>query len=1308
MDKRANLNDIIAYIEGKRKASDSLALLTSITVTAGLLTMANPAVGSAVSSIYTILGRNLPNQLTGLFNQLKPSFESRAIDDYERCRLAEILLAKLALLDALEKSFQAKDRLFARWKIEKSLSVQQHEEILEVDQKRESKLVDEWKTDSFDMVAYWEQFLTDISSIVEMTPEVRTEFKNTIMQLFEAYKNQVVLQSETFNVYINEKDSITFSHQINELHTLQNFRSLYRTINDVDEWLRDSTEPAINLQFFNYQDKDFIKQLEQQLVNDVIYVKGKTREEVIYYILYLFKQEKTEHGNNTYIIDTLENWNKLKGICKGKILIPNFHAQEVEIIPGNTNIISFSEEDYIGNKSPIELKKRVLSNMYDQLYKVIGNNQKANDLVVRSNGLFSVFKRIVFKGKMAQPKWESSISDSLIPALLMGSWTDKDQQIVSNLAGMDYSDYMRIIRHVIGGEDPFLLKYKDFSETVYKLANLEEAWEILFDHLTSEQLVRWKQVAVDLLKDVPPKFDLPNDEHFQAGIVGKGPRYSETIKKGVLKSLTIFAIMEGRDNFFDIHSTQRFIDEIVESVFEDADRSHKWFALSEHFSELAEASPETVIEQLEKEIKNENSFIWNVFEQNGDGLWGRNYYTHILWGLEKLFCYEETVSRAIFVLGQLAERKVQYQITNSPINTLYHALLAWLHNINVTIPEKRALTRRVVKQTSIGWELICLLIPDRSPGGFATEMKKPDYRPYEFSSELRYKSEIVETYQDYTRLAIEEAGCNLERWAVLFKKCFFFELDLANEMFTGVQTAIANTKDDSIKYHLKETIRELIYTHRYFVKADWTLDEKYIQIIEEEVFQKISYENKLYEYLYLFEKDSYNELHPVPYDRDKKMDYQKQRQELRERRIEALEDIQQDAELDVIMIVNHLDNSNKLGLRAIGSIMASEFHSYNVEEKFIDDILSAEKHEVLLGYMETIYYKHGLRVIEPLLEKVKGILSLYVALLKIPEIDRSFVTLLESSPVEVAKQYWKEFNYRSHIKDTKLFEQVFVNLLENRNYDGALDMLRRSDSSDIEKFVQVLEGIINKPGDKKMGQLELYVITDAFETIYQVQSLSEELYHRVCFLEWAFFSLIKKTFSPKYLLKELKTKPEFMANLVNVAFKSSDQKNNNRKLSEAEQRLAQQAFSVLYDLGFCPCEEDGKIDVTELEKWTDTYLKLISESKREAIGKQILGGCFAHSPKGTDGIFPHEAVREVYERYYSSNLNKGFVIGIANQRGVFTMTNGEEEKDLANYYASQAKAIRIYFPRVAASLKEIADDYSRQSKVYREKASYDS
>lgn len=105
----------------------------------------------------------------------------------------------------------------------------------------------------------------------------------------------------------------------------------------MDQWLRDATDPSINLQVFNYKEKDFVKQLEQQLASDVIYVKGKTREEVIYYILY-----HTEHGNNTYIIDTLENWNKMRGKCQGKILIPNFNAQEVEIIPGNTNILSFS------------------------------------------------------------------------------------------------------------------------------------------------------------------------------------------------------------------------------------------------------------------------------------------------------------------------------------------------------------------------------------------------------------------------------------------------------------------------------------------------------------------------------------------------------------------------------------------------------------------------------------------------------------------------------------------------------------------------------------------------------------------------------------------------------------------------------------------------------------------------------------------------------------------------------------------------------------------------------------------------------
>jgi len=74
--------------------------------------------------------------------------------------------------------------------------------------------------------------------------------------------------------------------------------------------------------------------------------------------------------------------------------------------------------------------------------------------------LFSVFKRMIFKGKMAQPKWEPSISNSLISALLMGSWTDNDQDLVSKLVGMDYSDYMTTLRHVIGGEAPFLLSLR--------------------------------------------------------------------------------------------------------------------------------------------------------------------------------------------------------------------------------------------------------------------------------------------------------------------------------------------------------------------------------------------------------------------------------------------------------------------------------------------------------------------------------------------------------------------------------------------------------------------------------------------------------------------------------------------------------------------------------------------------------------------------------------------------------------------------------------------------------------------------------
>jgi hypothetical protein len=1308
-----NLKQIIAYVNGKTPTIDRVSMLAAVTITATSLA-AFPVLGATASTAATLLGKTLPEQIKKLIQLAKNDKEQAAMNVQDRCRFVDVLLAKLAVFHVTEKQLTGTDKLFAQWKIANK-SADDRKEIEELDYKREKAVMEGYQDNRFNKEGYWDQLIEDIITIMEIemddVPTFTTTMQNDIRNTYEAFKKQVILESEFYSVY---SSGGTENKLIEILQFMKSYGHLYSTIDEMEQSLRDKTEPAISLKFFNYKEKSFEESFLEQLSQDVIYVKGKTREEVVFYILYILKYIEKQRTPQTYIIDSIDNWNALKGKCQGKILIPNFSAAEVDIIPNNTNIIAYSEEDYVGNRSPIELKKRIIRNMREQLQEEINDVRRANEIIGKSSGLFTTFKRIVFKGKMGLPKWQAHDLDVLIPALLVGSWTDSkdDLAVVCRLAGVDDKEYMSKLAAVIGGEDPYLLKYTNFGTTIYKLANVEEAWEILFKHITAEHMNTFRQLIQDLLLDVPPKFDLPIEDHFQASIFNKSGKHSDTIKKGIIRTLIMIANMNGIDNNFNVLSTQSWVDDLLVEVFKNITTEKKWFAISETLSDIAEASPEIFLSVLEREVGKQDSQIWQLFEQTSDGFGARNYYTNVLWGLEKLLCLEDFVPRAVRVLAKLSERDINYPITNSPFETLCRALLAWYHDINISINEKIQLTNHIVKTSTIGWELLTKLLPDRSPGHTAMSMSRPYYRNYNQKYELKYQSEVGHTYKSYMQFAIREAAGNLKRWAVIFEKCFFFELGLEKEVIHGVQQAIDNSGSDQDKYFLKETVRELIHNHRYFIDAEWSLDVVYVDIIERKIFDKIVFQQASFDYLYLFKTDQLTDLHPDSYKRDKDFndDFQKQYRQLKQERVQAMNRLMQDPDFSLSLFLSNLDEQTAvMGLRAIGSIMAADIHDYQIDLAFVEEVIAAGKIDVLIAYMSTIYEAKGFHAVKDLLGKIEVNTEITVSLLSVAKVNDEFLEYLSSFHKQGIDRYWKAFTYQREIKEKTTRDFVFDKLLTYQNFHNAFQMLHRAFKEDVEKHILALEHLMYNPGsDYQVAHYDIHYIVQSFKKIYEEEKLNESLHTRVCALEWRYFNVLVNRIQPKYLKREIQMNPSFLAQLVSSAYKASNQEELPVDRSEAEQSLSRQAWNILFQLEFCPCLDDyGNINVHELTSYTEEYLKQIDFKKREDIGRQTLGKSFAYSPKGEDDIFPMEAVREVFELYYSEELKRGFYLGKINQRGAYFGTEGKAEQELALRYEDYARALRIEYPRLSQTLKKISDQYRAESIGQRELASYD-
>ena len=1075
-----------------------------------------------------------------------------------------------------------------------------------------------------------------------------------------------------------------------------------------EEYLMSCTNPKISLNFFDYEEKkfenNFLKMLSTQ---GTIYLQGKTKEEVMGYALYIIKNKARHLIPKVMIVDGLEKWNELKGYCENKILIPNFNSNEITIIPNNINVILYGEEDFLGNKEPLKLNKRTLENMRDKLNREIDDLTIAHQLVSQCNGLYSIFKRKVFEGKSGKPRWEEHSDLNLIPALLASSWKNntKDKSFIERLTSINYELFIESIQCVTNGEDPFILHYNTGYEDIFKLANVEESWEILFSKITQETLQLFETLTLEVLSEIPAKYDLPLDDHYRSGLLTKESlEYSSTLKKGIIRSLIVIALKENSITC----DKKRFVDNIIERLLTETKESKQWFAIAEFLPLLAEASPQIFIDFLEREVDNSESKIWTLFENVADGLWGRNYYTHVLWALEKLLCLEDVAPRSIKVLTKLAERKINYKISNSPMSSLSQALSGWFHQVNISIEDKIELVEYVVENSTIGWELLEEILPNRNNSGIVSSMNYFKYRPYEFKYKLEYSDQLFKTYKAYTLIAINATDRDLIKWGLIFDKCLFIELGLYDLVKEELDKVLSNNILDEQKYVFKEKIRDIIYRHRYFKDSAWALSGENVEKIEE-LFNLIVFECDTYNYLHLFTNEKLISLNPIPYDRSERIDWDKERQELKETRLKALKSIvdnRDDSIWNLVKLLKIYDTTNR-SQHAIGEILASEFNQYNLNFKVLEEALDNSAETLFISYINTVYIRNGIKVIESVLELLKENDELVISILKVARIDQRILEILDSLSDDIKIKYWRNITIHWDIVEKPVKEIVWSKLLEYKNFNALLSIIDIYFKKDLEKNLMVLEGILSNKDVFEINSQNSYLIIEVFQNIYTESNpnIERSLYLRICYLEWAYFSLLVDQLPPKYLMEELKTDPTFLALLIQAAYKSSKDDN---VIDELKKALGKQAWNILYKLKFCPCvDKDNNISEEKLEVWIKIFLEEIDKNGQSKIGRQILGECFAYSPRDNEDTFPHRVVCKTFERYYTEDIGKGFVLGVLNSRGVYWGTSGREEEKLAAKYESYARKIRIKYPRVSCELLKISEDYKRQAFQERERASYD-
>ena len=188
---------------------------------------------------------------------------------------------------------------------------------------------------------------------------------------------------------------------------------------------------------------------------------------------------------------------------------------------------------------------------------------------------------------------------------------------------------------------------------------------------------------------------------------------------------------------------------------------------------------------------------------------------------------------------------------------------------------------------------------------------------------------------------------------------------------------------------------------------------------------------------------------------------------------------------------------------------------------------------------------------------------------------------------------------------------------------------------------------------------------------------------------------------PTELHRLLAEDPDFFVEVLSLVYRAGNEEPN--EVTQQDELRAECGHSVLAEWKTIPGHRDrGAVDGARLRRWLDRATAALEPAGRARIGLEVIGQMLSASPHDPDGTWPCAVIREVIEDLASTELERGFRLGVHNGRGVVMKdpsAGGAAERTLAEQYDGFAVAVRAGYPRTARMLRRIADSYRHEASL---------
>lgn len=1025
-------------------------------------------------------------------------------------------------------------------------------------------------------------------------------------------------------------------------------------------------------------------------------------------LAYLSTSLPEEIRNNSLVVSTTDALRRTAEATLNSVLIiddkqaeqqagPLFKTHRVIVVRLNTSIEN--ERDVLLTQVDSETFRAALENM--------GLHEDVARLATQSARSPTILRRrLAISPELKIPAWadpDKQLSSKLIPILMAGAWTRSnkaDREVVAALADIEYDKIEQDLAALFSIPDSPVWIVGNFRGIVCRRDALFAAHPCLLD----KDLDRFFDWASLILSEDDPALDLDPEKRWAAPIYGKKRDISTALRDAIGEMLVLLAVHGDELTKPRLGNIANRVDQTVKYLLKGKE-ARELVALSSDFPHLAEASPNVFLQCIEEDLSSPDPQVLSLLRSVEAGFMDSPDRASLLWALELLAWDQRYYLRAIRILAKLSEIPIHDNWVNTPENSLESLISCWHPETTAELEGRIKALRLIAREfADVGWRRCLAQV---TPGHKTLiPNSRPTYR------DLGERPKV--TYGERFKV-IDAAWDTLFSWPALDSQKISDLINVTEGMqgrqkakLIDIITAWQQSADDAEKAKAVEALQENGYSPEIVLAEDATVHDKSLKQLAEQLQPA----DVVSRYRWLFAE---------PYVREFRAEMLRENFNYEERkaRISAQRDASVEAifnELGIDGILRLLGSGNAssavghhlakvINGEAIRTVILALLSSdVGIEKVKIDHCIEG----LLIEDGEGSAIKLALKVIDKLLDTERGESESVLRLFLACPFNSKTWEAIDRHDEELAQEYWHKVRPSALQLSEGEVEVMVYRLLEAGRPRAAFHGLEYElDKIDATTLARLMEAIVAGGNEEPDAyQPNAYQVDQALGYLHDKKTLTVDQLAR---LEFVFGPLLHDSaHGLRNLERKIANNPASFVELVALMSKREDEGTDPERfrLPEDADRdgILDSVLHALTNVSLTPgTSEDGEINVDELIGWVREARKLFDELSRSEVGEEYIGELLSRCPTGTDGIWPHGAVRHAFEKLYTEVLSQGMQIGVNNSRGVvheILGAGGSQERTLATKYQGWSDALASEFPLTSRMLSNIADNYLWDSEQF--------